>query len=933
MASETLLDLVWGDEALGLTATALHTAVARLRRQTSADLVVSGDLGYAVPADVSTDADVFADLVARAGANVGAGASPDKAPNAHEAIASLREGLGLWHGERAYEGVADHLVVAERTRLEDLRRKASADLCHLMLGLGERESDTAARDLAQSLLLANPLDEEAAALAMRAAYRILGQGEALDVHDTLRRALRDELGVQPGPTIRELHARVLQQDPSLDRNPTTPPGPRLVALHPGRQIPAATSLTVGRAAEVRTVLDALESGRRLVTLTGPGGVGKSRLLGEVGRALMPTVEVAHVALGAHAGLPIDDLAADVALASGLSLTGDDPVAALLATLRTSTATILVDEAEWVLGSVAELIALVLAHCPGVRLVVTSRVQLSVVGEQVIVVDPLPTADPAGPLQALREAPAVQLLTQHLVDRGDLPDADHVAEADLRMIAQVARRLDGLPLALELIAGAAGSAPLASLRDVAAHALDITSVDHGRDERHRSLREALDWGIGRLGPDARVVLRRLGVFAGPFTVAAAEAVIGDGVRDAGHAVRELARHNLIRVVREPERLSFLMLRTVRDLALDELERSEEVERTRRLHRRWFAGVWRDAALSDQLVEHVGRTHEDHMEALANALEVGDDRAAGDIALALCRRWQFVEASGIGLHWTAIVLARPGLSERQRARLEICRGAFRLEPDWSPTHHDRLSRVLVGDPEWMGMLALLGAITAYVSGDLDAARAHLDEGRRVAAAGTSLLPEIIATRAVVDAAAGETDAAVRGAHDALARIGLIRSAVHSVTVVPKVALALLDAGQPAESLDLLTAAAQDARERFGIEPTTATAVNAGWSALLVGRTDEALGWFRRSLSGPHPATAPGTVGEAACGAGCALAGSDAERAGELLGLGDFLLASSGQELPPALAAMVAEAVVSVDRTAPPPDWDVDLAIGRVGQLVRS
>ncbi|CAN7175196.1 BTAD domain-containing putative transcriptional regulator [Knoellia sp. LjRoot47] len=921
--TEVLLDLVWGQEALGLTPTVVHTAVARLRRQTAPDLIRSSDLGYVVPPGVDSDADAFTRLV------VDVAACATSTP---ERVGHLRSALALWRGEQAYDGVSDELVLAERTRLADLRRRAMSGLAEALLDEEGSDAEREADDLARALLSSNPLDESVAALAMRTAYRRSGQGEALDVHESVRRALGDELGVRPGPAVRELHARILAQDPTLDGPSARSLRPVPVLLHPNRLVPVPTSPTVGREDDVAVVLEALASGRRLVTITGPGGVGKSRLLAEVGAALAAQGEVAHVSLGAHAALPVDELAAGIALAAGVPLSADDPVAGLVAALRTSTATVLADEAEWVLGSAASLTATLLAGCPGLRIVITSRVPLSVVGERVVVLEPLVTADPQGPVEDLRASAAVRLLAERLADQGHLPaDLVQVEEEDLRLVAEAAERLDGMPLALEIVAGAAADASLASLPEVAASALDVTTEDHGRDERHRSLRDALTWGVARLGPDARTVLRRLGVFAGPFTVAAARAVVGPDVRDVTGAVRQLARHNLLRVDRIPAALSFVMLRVVRDLALDELAAAGEERGVRARHRAWFAEIWRDSALSDDLVEQVGRTHDDHLDALENALAEGDDVAAGDVCIALCRRWQFVEASAVGARWTSRVLERPGLTDRQRARLEICHAAFMQGADWDATHHEHLRRVLAGDAEWTGLLSLAGAITAYAAGDVDLARRHLDEGRTAAASGTNLLPEVIATGAVVDAAAGDVDAAVAGARDALARIGTTHSAVHSVTVVPKVALALLDAGRPAEALELLTTAAEDAEARFGIRPTSTTAMNAGWAAMAIDDADTAILWFRTSLTGPQAATATASIAEAASGAGCALAALGHAGAAELLGLGQHLLASCHQELPPTLTTLVERAEGLVGLTGPPAGWSVELATSRVDQLV--
>ncbi|WP_377645620.1 BTAD domain-containing putative transcriptional regulator [Oryzobacter terrae] len=935
--AEVLLDLVWGDDARRLTATTVHTVVARLRRHLGGDLVRTTDAGYLVPHDVATDADRFAGLV-------GSGADGS--------ASRLREALDLWVGDTAYEGVRDDLVLAERTRLADLHRRARADLAAVLLDTAGEAEALEALALARTLLADDPLDEGAAVLAMRAAYRAHRQGAALEVHDTLRRTLRDELGVAPGRAVRELHARVLAHDPTLDGPPTgardrdrdadpatTRPGatpePPPVALHPGRLVPVPASPTVGRDDDVAVVLGALAEGRRLVTVTGPGGVGKTRLLADVGAALQPHGEVVHVALGAHAALPVDELAASVALATGVPLSGDDPVAGLVAALRTSTATVLADEAEWVLGSAAELTSTLLAGCPGLRVVITSRVPLSVVGERVVVLEPLPTPGPDASAAEVCASPAVRMLAERLADHGAGPtDPSAWGEADLRVLGEVARRVDGLPLALELVAGAGARTPLADLLDVARQPLDLAGAEHGRDDRHRSLRDALSWGVGRLGPGARVVLRRLGVFVGPFTTAAARAVVGPGDPglDVERAVRELARHHLLRVERTSTTLSFRMLRVVRDLALDELAAAGEVDATRERHRRWFAGVWRDAPLSDDLVEHVGRTHDDHVEALVDALEHDDDVAAADIALALSRRWQFVEASTTGLRWTTRLLGRPGTTRVQRARLRVARAGFLQGADWDDAEHGRLRADLADDPEWSGLLGLVSAITAYVSGDPATARHHIEDALAATVRAPHLLPEVVAAAAVFDATEGDAAAAITGARDALARLGSPVSAVHLVSVVPKAALALLEAGHAREALDLLTSAARDADARFGIRPTNTTTLNAGWAALSVDDPTAALGWFRDSLTGTQTATAAPTVGEAALGAGATLAALGGSGAAELLGLGRLLLAEVGQELPPALEALVARAEEAVGVTAPPAGWDATLATGRVAALVR-
>ena len=899
--AEVVLDLVWGDAATALTPAAVHTVVARLRRQFGDGLVRTTDAGYVVPVDVGLDAERFTALAAE-------GSEEDE-------IGRCREAVALWSGGTAYAGVRDDLVMAERVRLEELLRRVRGDLAAALLAPGAPHEDVAeAMGIAVGLVTEHPLDEGAAVLAMRAADRLQRQGEALEVFARLRDRLREELGVDPGPVAVAAHARILARDADSPGTAAPAAGRR---VHPGLRLPVPASPTVGRQAEVAAVLGALGDGRRLVTVTGPGGVGKSRLLADVGAALATDHDVVHVALSGHQAGDAQDLAAALAVTTGVPLAADDSVASLVRALQTSDVVVLVDEAEWVLGPAAELTRAVLAGCPGVRLVVTSRVPLSVVGERVLPLGPLPVRD------------AVRLLTERLADRG-VPTS---GTAERTVLAEVARRVDGLPLALELVAGRAWAVPVRDLLDVVEHPLDLESDEVGRDARQQSLRRTIAWSVDRLEPAGRDALLRLAVFAGAFHLPAARALTGFTAAETERVVADLAAYHLVAVERTDAGVAFRMLRTVRDLALEELAASGALDVTRARHAEWFAGLWRDAPLSDELVEHVGRTYDDHLEALGFLLEAGQIDSAVDVALALSRRWLFVESVGPGLTWTGRLLARGGMTERQRARLQVARAAFRHGIDWSPDEHRRIAAALADDPDWACQLGLVEAITAYALGDVDRAMNRL--GHCLALAGERArhhLPEVVATRAVLEAADGRHDLAVATAHEAEARVGASATAVELVTVLPKVALALLDAGEPREALDLLTRSAEQAADRFGIRPTGTIAVNAGWAALALGEPEEALAWFARSLLGPQAFVTPGATGESAVGAAAAMTALGRPGAAELLGQGEWLLAADGNVLPPSLAAHVRAAVDAGGVRAVPEGWTAELAGARVTQLLR-
>jgi predicted ATPase/DNA-binding SARP family transcriptional activator len=898
--AEVVLDLVWGDAATALTTAAVHTVVARLRRQFGEGLVRTTDAGYVVPVDVGLDAERFTALAA------------DAAEEGDE-IGRCREALALWSGGTAYAGVRDDLVMTERVRLEELLRRVRGDLAAALLAPAAPQDDVAeAMGIAAGLVTEHPLDEGAAVLAMRAADRLQRQGEALEVFARLRDRLREELGVDPGAVAAAVHARILARDAETA---TQPAGRR---VHPGLRLPVPASPTIGRRTELASVLGALSDGRRLVTVTGPGGVGKSRLLADVGAALATDHDVVHVALSGHQAGDAQDLAAALAVTTGVPLAADDSVASLVRALQTSDVVVLVDEAEWALGPAAELARAILAGCPGVRLVVTSRVPLTVVGERVLPLGPLPEPD------------AVRLLIERLADRG-VPTSD---AADRGVLAEVVRRVDGLPLALELVAGRARAVSVRDLLDVVERPLDLESDEVGRDARQQSLRRTISWSVDRLEPAGRDALLRLAVFAGAFHLPAARALSGSSAAEAERVVADLATYHLVAVERTDAGVAFRMLRTVRDLALEELAAAGRLDGTRARHAEWFAGLWRDAPLSDELVEHVGRTYDDHLEALGFLLETGQIDSAVDVALALTRRWLFVESVGPGLTWTGRLLARGGMTERQRARLQVARAAFRHSIDWTPDEHRRIAAALVDDPDWACQLGLVEAITAYALGDVDRAMNRL--GHCLALAGERArhhLPEIVATRAVLEAADGRHDLAVVTAHEAEARVGASVTAVELVTVLPKVGLALLDAGEPREALDLLTRSAEQAADRFGIRPTGTIAVNAGWAALALGEPEEALAWFARSLHGPQAFVTPGATGESAVGAAAAMTALGRPGAAELRGQGEWLLAADGNVLPPSLAAHAQAAADEGGVRAVPDGWTAELAGARVAQLLRA
>ena len=924
--ADVLLDLVWSEQAATLDVAAVHTVVARLRRQFGAELIDREHGGYLVPDAVRTDVDEV--LLRR---------SQARACTAQRDWSGRRQAdraaLSLWAGPVALEGVRDDLVVVERARLADLRRGILDDLATSLLDDPEADPDEA-HDLALELMTGDPLDEAAAVLGMRSAQRLGRQAEALSIYSRIRRDLREELGIDPGRTLTELHQRVLAQAPprgapgalSAER-----PVARDVVLHPARVLPAPRTPTVGRLADLDAALGALSSGHRLVTVTGPAGVGKSRLLAEIGAALRPSEpDIYHVALEPHAQLSSDALALVVGSMSGLPMDGADPVHQLAEALANEQAVILVDEAEWALAGVAEIARALLDRCPGIRLVLTSRTPLGILGERLVVLDSLPVPAPGAAREEVCDSAAVQLLASRLADRGTERAADLEAwvDRDLQTLAEVARRLDGLPLALELAAGRSPGGNLDRLLDVVATPLDLVADELDREPRHQSLREAIGWSIERLTSKERRALARLSVFVATFARGAAVAVIASPEAEA--ELRALVRGNLVQAAHAGGQ-GLRLLTAVRDAAREVLLDLGEVADSRRRHREWYAARWRGAQLGDTLIEDVGRTQEDHLAALENALTVGDTGSAVDLGLALFRRWQFSESVATATPWMDQLSRMPGLTDAQAARLAIARTAISHVRQWEDVDVPLMVHALRDDPDWAVNLFTAEAIAAYTAGDtprsMEMATLGLDAAR---ASAPHHLPESLALAAVMAGIAGEAAAATEYVEEARARIGPHPSAVHLVTVVPKLALAMMDAGRPDVALDLLQRAADGAQSRFGIQPTTTTVINLGWAALGAGRPRQSFTWFVRGLHRETP-WSPGFA-EASAGLGCAGVALAWEHASTVLLASDRLLGTSATQLAGSLAAHVerARSQVTWPPDTPLATLPVDVVAHRVLQL---
>ncbi|MBF8185863.1 tetratricopeptide repeat protein [Nonomuraea sp. K274] len=558
VGAEQLVDGVYGARPPEGVANALQSQVSRLRRALGRDLVEFHPAGYrlvAEPQDV--DAHRF-ELLTRSGRQALTGGDPDRAATL------LREALTLWRGAPLAD--APHAEAAAAA-LEELRLAATEDRVQADLDLGRhRELVAELRQLAT----AHPLRERLRAQLMRALYGSGRQAEALTVYDEARKLLDDELGVEPGTELAAAHLAVLRADPALGA-PAAPATERRQGLR------AQLTSFVGRAEELAQVSRRLAESR-LVTLIGPGGAGKTRLAIEAAEQatgdvcfvpLAPVADGTDVPRAVLAALDIRDT-----LLHAPERPAVDQVTRLLTALADRRMLMILDNCEHLIAATAELTDLLLASCPGLRVLVTGREALGITGESILPVAPLrlPPSETDDPLAY----PAVRLFADRAaaVDQGFTLDSGNSAQ-----VVRICRALDGLPLAIEL---AAARLRTLSVSDVAARLDDrfrlLTRGSRTALPRHQTLRAVVAWSWDLLDESEQRMAARLTVFVGGARPEAAERVCGL----PEEVLFSLAEKSLVEVVDGRYR----MLDTIRAYCAERQAESGEVAAIRDAHAAYY-----------------------------------------------------------------------------------------------------------------------------------------------------------------------------------------------------------------------------------------------------------------------------------------------------------------------------------------------------------
>ncbi len=522
--ADWLAGVVWGGHLPVHTNAALQTLVSRLRRSiaeapvgTSSGLrVVTQASGYLLEvAPDSLDALRFEHLVLPARTRV------DDDPA--EAMRLLGEALSLWRGNAYAEFAAEDFARREASRLEELRAAAVEDQIDTSLRLGGH-LDVIGR--LESLTAAAPLRERPHAQLMLAGYRAGRHGEALELFRAYRDRLDERLGLQPSAPMRRLQADILQQSPSLDWHP---PAVRVGTARPSDDswprgnIVETTDHLYGREEDLAWLTAGLAPGT-VTTLTGPGGVGKTRLASRA---------AARLSARFPGGSWLCELAAvsdGAAIASAVATCLDAPIRAglgpterLVAYLRDRQLLLVLDHCEHLLESSAALVHQLHRQCPGVAVLATSRSPLGIDDELVRPLAALSVPVASSSADSIASSPAVQLFLARAA--GQVPNL-RLDDANCADISEICRRLDGLPLALEL---AAPRMRTISASDLAARLSWRFPLLRGGErtatERHRTLRSVVEWSYELLDATEQHVFNVLSVFAGTFTLEVAEGLVG------------------------------------------------------------------------------------------------------------------------------------------------------------------------------------------------------------------------------------------------------------------------------------------------------------------------------------------------------------------------------------------------------------------------
>ena len=772
VSTDRLCDELWGDQQPSDPGAVLQGNISRLRRQLEPEArIVARPPGYALDVDESL-VDVWR-FEARCAAARG---------ETDPSIAALRhrEALDGWGGAPFAEFADRQWARPDATRLEELRVTTLEECLARRLDTGD---DHASVPELEAMVAAHPLRERPWLLLATALHRTGRSADALRRISAFRSILRDELGLDPPAAIRSLEARILDHDPALLGTPPSPPTP---SARQSRLPPVEVTPLVGRAPDVAAIVAGLDD-HRLVTLVGPGGVGKTRLAMRVaGDAWEARGRQVHLVELAPVNDPMSTVASvataiDVQQRQHLSV--EDT---LVEFLRGRRALLVLDNCEHLRTQVARLVDRLLAACPDLTVLTTSREVLGLPVEHVWRVQPLAVAAGSTDFGDIAAAPAVRLF----VDRAATATPGFVLGPDnAHAVAEIVRRVDGLPLAIELAAARLRALSPDALAERLQHRFDL--LDHAQymsADRHSTLTELVGWSFHLLAADEQALFARLAVFAGGFGLEAAEAVCADPPADPedGRAAGagNLGRGSVARVLAalvdksmvqltDPSIGRYRVLEPLREFGRDQLVDGQSV---RRRHVDWFLGLAERAgdALAgpdeSAAAARLDRDFDNLRAAFTWILDEGDVERGCRLLVAL-HEYSFRSMRAEVIAWADDVIAMPGFESMPQAPIVLGVAAYgrfvRGDLDNSIRHADLAldasARLGTGSS---GLAERAHGNSWFYKGEADTAQDWIDRMLADARSGSpSRLAHALYMRSVAFTSVGDTQRGVQLATEAL------------------------------------------------------------------------------------------------------------------------------------------------------------------------
>ena len=845
VSRDRLIEELWGEAAPASAPNMIQVYVSRLRKALGPNRLVTRPPGYLLRLDdAQLDSIRLADLVVRARA-----AMADA--RASDVLELLAEALALWRGPALADFSYESFVRGEVARLEELRLEAIELRIDAELALGRHARLVG--ELEQ-LIAQHPFRERLRGLLMLALYRSGRQAEALEAYQAARETMAQELGIKPTPALRELERAILWQDSELVPVNAEPElAPPIAESAPINNLPPELTSLIGREREVAQVAD-LVSRHRIVTVVGPGGVGKTRVAGRVASTIADRFEhgVCFVDLAA-----LDDASEVTGAVSAAVAIRDRPGSAPLNTiadvLRDRALLLVLDNCEHVLDSTAELVVRMVNGCSGVRILATSRTPLAVAGEHVFRLQPLATTATDSEWPA-----AVTLFLERAASHGVPSERlEHMMPA----VHEICKRLDGIPLAIEL---AAARTRAISPAELLTHLDDrlrlLARPSHwSAHARQQTLEATIAWSYELLNGEERATLRRLSVFHGGFSLAAAAAVCADvgGELETLERLTALVDCSEVSLERRWDGERYRLLESIGLFAIQRLWEQGEHDRARDRHARFFAEFARavpgELDASDQQAARairLDREQDNLTAALSWCLDGGGEPSVGaDLA------------ADLGFHWT-------------------CRGRSSAARHWMGRALERGDQV---GSHALAAVHLAYAVLEYSSGDLDAAGNHAAEAVAIARASgdDELLAEALADLALDSQARGRdanTAAIAAELRTLQPRLSSSRARILALLGTAQVALA---AGHP----DQATADATDARQIARQAGDHIRAAMSGFWLAYALALDSAMPSARAAINeASHDAVRSGyellVADNLSADASLALAADDLETAGRLL-----------------------------------------------------